>query len=147
VWNAGFRYGWILTAPHGPGFLRGQLEYAIDAVPVFLVMQRSGTAYGGGFNPFAFKWILAPGKQVRPYFEIGGGTLFTNVKVPENTSRVNFTTSGALGLHFLQEILLERGSAVHAHFQRGHQHAESGNQHHPGAHRLWPLHPAQAQER
>ena len=103
VFNIGGRFGLILTAPHGPGFLRGQLEYAIDAVPVFLVMQRTGTAYGAGFNPFAFKWIFAPGKKVRPYFEIGGGTLFTNVRVPENTSRVNFTTSGAMGLHFLRK--------------------------------------------
>src|SRR5262252_9107939 len=23
VWNAGLRYGWILTTPHGPGFLKG----------------------------------------------------------------------------------------------------------------------------
>src|ERR1700687_4330846 len=28
VWNVGFRYGLILTAPHGPGFLRGPLEDA-----------------------------------------------------------------------------------------------------------------------
>src|SRR5260370_33312398 len=26
VWNVGFRYALILTAPHGPGFLRGRLE-------------------------------------------------------------------------------------------------------------------------
>jgi len=56
VWNAGFRYGLILTAPHGPGFLRGRLEYAVDAVPVFLVVQKTNTAYGVGVNPFAFKW-------------------------------------------------------------------------------------------
>lgn len=103
VFNIGGRFGLILTAPHGPGFLRGRLEYAIDAVPVFLVMQTSGTAYGAGFNPFAFKWILLPHQNVAPYFEIGGGTLFTNVQVPETTSRVNFTTSGAFGLHFLRK--------------------------------------------
>jgi lipid A 3-O-deacylase len=102
IFNIGGRFGLILTAPHGPGFLRGRLEYAIDAVPVFLVTQRSGTAYGAGFNPFAFKWALDTQRSVVPYFEIGGGTLFTNVKVPENTSHVNFTTGGALGLHFLR---------------------------------------------
>jgi hypothetical protein len=102
IWNVGFRYGLILTAPHGPGFLRGRLEYAIDAVPVFLVVQKTNTAYGAGINPFAFKWALDTRKGVVPYFEIGGGTLFTNTKVPEGTSRVNFTSSGALGLHFLR---------------------------------------------
>jgi lipid A 3-O-deacylase len=102
VWNVGFRYGLILTAPHGPGFLRGRLEYAVDAVPVFIVVQKTNTAYGAGLNPFAFKWALDTHRSVVPYFEIGGGTLFTNTKVPERTSRINFTTSGALGLHFLR---------------------------------------------
>jgi len=102
VWNVGFRYGLILTAPHGPGFLRGRLEYAVDAVPVFLVVQKTNTAYGAGINPFAFKWALDTRTSVVPYFEIGGGTLFTNTKVPEGTSRINFTSSAALGLHFLR---------------------------------------------
>ncbi len=103
IFNLGGRFALVLTAPHGPGFLRGRLEYAIDAVPVFLVTQRSGTAYGAGVNPFAFKWLLDTHRRVVPYFEIGGGTLFTNVRVPENTSRVNFTTGGALGAHFLRK--------------------------------------------
>jgi len=102
VWNVGFRYGLILTAPHGPGFLRGRLEYALDAVPVFWVFQKTNTAYGAGLNPFAFKWMLDTKHSVAPYFEIGGGTLFTNTKVPEGTSRVNFTSSAALGLHLLR---------------------------------------------
>jgi len=102
VWNLGFRYGLILTAPHGPGFLRGRLEYALDAVPAFVVVQKQNTAYGVGVNPFAFKWLLDTHGSVVPYFELGGGTLFTNKQVPLGTSRVNFTTSGALGLHFLR---------------------------------------------
>jgi hypothetical protein len=102
VWNVGFRYGLILTKPRGPGFLSGRLEYAVDAVPVFLVVQKTNTAYGVGINPFAFKWALDTGKSVVPYFEIGGGTLFTNTKVPEATSHVNFTSGGAFGLHFLR---------------------------------------------
>jgi hypothetical protein len=102
VFNVGVRYGWILTAPHGPGFLRGQFEYAVDAVPVFVVVQRTGTAYGIGLNPIALKWAFRSPHKVVPYFEIGGGTLFTSSDVPPGTSQINFTTSGALGLHFLQ---------------------------------------------
>jgi len=102
VWNVGFRYGLVLTKPHGPGFLRGRLEYAVDAVPVFLVVQKTNTAYGAGINPFAFKWTMDNHGSVAPYLELGGGTLFTNTKVPEGTSRINFTTSGAVGLHFLR---------------------------------------------
>jgi lipid A 3-O-deacylase len=102
VFNIGARYGWILTDAHGPGFLRGRFEYAVDVVPLFLVMQTSNTAYGFGINPFALKWNFAAHGSVVPYVDIGGGTLFTNVKVPEGTSHVNFTTSGALGVHFLR---------------------------------------------
>jgi lipid A 3-O-deacylase len=102
VFNIGARFGWILTDPHGPGFLRGRFEYAVDVVPVFLVTQRTGTAYGFGVNPFALKWNFATHGTVVPYVDLGGGTLFTNVKVPEGTSHVNFTTSGALGAHFLR---------------------------------------------
>jgi hypothetical protein len=101
VWNLGLRYGIVITSPHGPGFLKGQLEYALDVVPVWVITQRINTAYGGGVNPFAFKWILTSPKKVKPYFEIEGGTLFTNTKVPEGTSQINFTSSGAFGAHFL----------------------------------------------
>ena len=102
VLNVGGRYGWILTAPHGPAVLRGQFEYAVDVVPVFVLTQRTGTAFGIGLNPFALKWNFTSPRTVVPYAEFGGGTLFTNTDVPPGTSRVNFTSSGALGLHFLQ---------------------------------------------
>ena len=102
VWNVGLRYGWILTDPAGPGILKGRFEYAVDAVPVFLVVQQTGTAYGVGLNPFALKWNFVPRHNVMPYVDIGGGTLFSNDKVPPGTSHVNFTTSGAIGAHFLR---------------------------------------------
>lgn len=102
VWNIGLRYGLILTGPHGPGFLRGRLEYAVEAVPAFVVFQKQNTAYGVGVNPFAFKWAFATRGNIVPYLEIGGGTLFTNTQVPAGTSRINFTSSGAIGLHFLR---------------------------------------------
>jgi len=103
VWNLGLRYGLILTSPHGPGFLRGQLEYAFDVVPVWVITQKTNTAYGGSVDPFAFKWILNSPKKVKPYFLIEGGALFTDTKVPEGTSQINFTTAGGFGAHFLGE--------------------------------------------
>jgi hypothetical protein len=103
VWNLGLRYGLILTAPHGPGFLRGQLEYAFDAVPAWAIVQKTDTVYGGGVNPFAFKWIFVSPRKVKPFFQIEGGTLFTTREVPEGTSQINFTTSGGIGAHFLGE--------------------------------------------
>ena len=102
VFNIGARYGWILTDAHGPGFLRGRFEYAVDVVPLFLVTQSTNTAYGFGVNPFALKWNFVSRGSAVPYVDIGGGALFTNVKVPEGTSHVNFTPSGAFGVHFLR---------------------------------------------
>ena len=101
LWTAGFRYGWVLTEPHGPGFLRGRFEYALDAVPVFVVFQPSNTAYGAAVNPFALIWDFDTNGRVIPYIDLGGGVLFTNTQVPAGTSRINFTTAGAVGLHFL----------------------------------------------
>lgn len=103
VWNAGVRYGWILTAPHGPGFLNGRFEYAVDAVPAFLVFQPRNTAYGAGINPLGLKWLFASRSSVVPYLELNGGTLFTNHEVPFGTSTINFTSSAALGVHILRE--------------------------------------------
>lgn len=101
VWNAGLRYGWILTAPHGPGFLSGRFEYAVDAVPVFLVFQPANTAYGAGFDPLALKWNFATRGKIAPFIELNGGVLFTNHNVPAGTNNVNFMSSLAVGTHIL----------------------------------------------
>jgi hypothetical protein len=103
VWNVGLRYGWILTRPHGPGFLKGRFEYAVDAVPVFMVFQPGNTTYGVGLNPLNAKWNFATRGSVVPYLEIDGGTLFTTEQVPPGTSRVNFTSGGAIGTHILRD--------------------------------------------
>jgi lipid A 3-O-deacylase len=101
VWNAGVRYGWILTRPHGPGFLKGRFEYLLDATPVFAVWQRFNTTYGGGLSPLGLKWNFATRSRVDPYLELNGGTLFTNKNVPPGTNDVNFTSAGAFGIHVL----------------------------------------------
>jgi hypothetical protein len=100
LWNAGVRYGWILTAPHGPGFLCGRFEIAVDAVPAFVVFQPANTAYGAGVNPVGLKWIFATRGHVAPYLELNGGTLFTTHAVPTGTSTINFTSSAAVGMYF-----------------------------------------------
>jgi lipid A 3-O-deacylase len=102
VWNVGLRYGWVLTKVHGPGFLKGNFEYAVDAVPAFLVFQRANTAYGVGVNPLGLKWDFVQHGSVVPYLELGGGTLFTTHDVPTGTSSVNFTSGAALGMHLLR---------------------------------------------
>jgi len=116
IWNAGFRFGWVLLDSHGPGFLRGRFEYAIDAVPVYLISQTekgkflangaivptaSRVVYGVGANPVNLKWNFERRGRILPYAELSGGLLFTNHDVPPDTSSVNFTPAAAFGAHFL----------------------------------------------
>jgi lipid A 3-O-deacylase len=101
VWTVGGRYGWVLTNPRGPGFLRGKFEYAVDVVPIFWLFQPGNIAYGMAVDPFAFKWNIDTHGQIVPYFDLDGGALITNRQVPPGTSRANFTSSGAVGMHIL----------------------------------------------
>jgi hypothetical protein len=54
ILSFGLRYGWVLTEPHGPRPLRGRFEYAVDAVPATLVLQRTNT-FGTGLDPLVLK--------------------------------------------------------------------------------------------
>lgn len=101
IFDAGLRYGWILLDSHGPSFLKGRFEYAIDAVPLYLIFQPRNTAYGIGVNPLNLKWNFERHGRVVPYAELSGGLLFTTHDVPANTSQVNFTPSAAFGFHYL----------------------------------------------
>jgi hypothetical protein len=99
VWNLGIRYGVILTDLHGPSFLRGRLEYAVDAVPMYAIFQPSGPTYGAGVNPFAFKWMFETRRHVTPYFEFSGGVIFTTRDVPAGISNINFTPGTGIGVN------------------------------------------------
>ena len=101
AFNAGLRYGWILTGPHLPSFIRGRFEYAVDAVPLFLVFQPTNTAYGVGFDPLGLKWNFERHGRILPYLELTGGTVFTNHNVPPGTNTVNFMDQAAFGMHIL----------------------------------------------
>jgi hypothetical protein len=103
VWNAGARYGWIVTDPHLPGLMRGRFEFAVDVVPAFVVFQRANTAFGGGVNPIGFKWIFVTRGHVAPFMELNGGTLITTHEVPTRTSQENFTTGAAFGMYFFRQ--------------------------------------------
>lgn len=99
VWNGGLRYGWVLTDAHGPGILRGRFEYAVDAVPFYLIFQPHGVVYGAGVNPVALKWLFDTGRRVAPYVDIGGGLLLTSSDVPAGISRINFASGTAVGVN------------------------------------------------
>ncbi len=102
IWTVGVRYGLVLTGPHGPGILRGRFEYAVDALPVVMVFQPGGTAYGFGFDPLIMKWNLEPHHRISPYIELGAGGLISTREIPVGESRFNFTPTGALGVNLLR---------------------------------------------
>jgi Lipid A 3-O-deacylase (PagL) len=101
AFNGGLRYGWVLTGPHLPSILRGRFEYAVDAVPVFVVFQPANTAYGVGFDPLGLKWNFERRGRFSPFLELTGGVLFTSHDVPANTNPVNFMDQAAFGTHIL----------------------------------------------
>ena len=103
AFDAGFRYGRVLTGLHWPGILRGRFEYVVDAVPVYLIFQPANTAYAGGFNPLGLKWNFERRGRYSPYLELGGGALFSFHNIPTYTNTVNFSPSAALGTHILGE--------------------------------------------
>jgi hypothetical protein len=103
AFNAGLRYGWILTGPYLPSFLRGRFEYAVDAVPLFLIFQPANTAYGVGFDPLGLKWNFERHGHLSPYLELTGGVVYTNHDLPTGTNTVNFMDQAALGTHILGE--------------------------------------------
>ena len=102
MWNLGVRYGWVLTDAHGPGFLRGRFEYAVDAIPALVVFQPGRNAFGVGIDPWIMKWNFESHRRFAPYIEIGGGVLFSTREIPAGANKFNFIPSGAIGVHLLR---------------------------------------------
>ncbi|HKF21400.1 MAG TPA: acyloxyacyl hydrolase [Candidatus Angelobacter sp.] len=103
TFNGGVRLGKVLTAEHGGGFFRGNFEWAADVMPVYYIWQPAPAknAYAAGFNPVNLKWNFTNSAKTVPYFELGGGVLFSNNEVPAGTSNTNFLTHAALGFQFV----------------------------------------------
>jgi hypothetical protein len=120
VGNINLRVGKILTEEHGSGWYRGNFEYAVDLIPMYLFSGpfkplptnflcpiglrcpapvTNDVVYGGGFNPFVVKWNFTSNRRISPYFELAGGVLFTNHEVPAFTSNINFASQAAIGLN------------------------------------------------
>lgn len=125
--NAGVHAGKVLTAPAGPGILRGQFEYAAELMPywqaftpkqTYIPPVRSlsqipavttgGTYTGIGMTPVILRWDLVRPqghwKRALPWLQGAGGLIWTNHKFPPNgpkgTSVWNFTPQFGVGLHY-----------------------------------------------
>jgi len=118
-WALQLRWGRVLTGPHGPGALRGTLEYAFEVVPA-LVMTQSETVFGGGFNPLLLQYNFTRGGRLVPFVQAGGGMLFTTQDVPAGTAQFNFTPQGGVGVYWL------RGSGASPVFGLRYHHISNG---------------------
>src|SRR4030095_3398421 len=72
LWLTGARFGKVLSSERGHGTMRGELEYAIEAIPAFVVFQDS-TVYGFDITPLLFRWNFTASRKWTPYFELGAG--------------------------------------------------------------------------
>jgi hypothetical protein len=101
IFSAGFRVGRVITAEHGSGWLRGNLEAAFDFHPVNLYFTPIETTYGASITPLNAKWNFTSGNRVAPYVQLSSGVLFTNHDLPfPGTSEVNFQSGIGVGFHF-----------------------------------------------
>ena len=121
---AGGRIGCVLTGEHLSGWLRGNFEWAADAMPVYIVFPPDSGVYGGSFTPVILQWNFTGKKKVAPYFAAQGGVLFSTHNIPPgNTSYVNFTPEGVVGVHiFAREgraVQLEGGIIHHSNASLG----------------------------
>jgi len=98
---AGVHAGKVLTYAHGPGFLSGQFEYAVEAFPFWQSytpkFQREmctsetsctppytvgGTFTGVSITPIILRWNFKGTHRIAPYAQAAGGVLWTNHKYP-----------------------------------------------------------------
>ena len=107
ILNVGVRAGKVMTAPFGPGFLRGQFEYSAELMPwwqgstqqferfnltatsnpnvaAFAGPYLTGGAYNGvSLTPIILRWDLESGsRRLLPFLQGGGGLIWTNHKFP-----------------------------------------------------------------
>ena len=98
----GGRYGRIVTNPKGRGFLKGNMELAVEVCPVYL---QDLTTYGLSFT-LLFRHYMAPRSKLKPFFSFGLGTVFSKDPIPAASSHVNFITQGGLGIMWFAKPLL-----------------------------------------
>src|SRR5580700_11313330 len=92
---AGGRVGRILTHDHLSGWMRGNFEWAVDMMPLYVVFPPQNAVYGGSFKPAIWQWNFTSGKTLAPYVAAAGGVVFSRSNIPPgDTSYVNFTSQG-----------------------------------------------------
>lgn len=97
ILSGGVFVGKVFTGEIGRGWRRGNLEFGMDLIPLFVHLQPE-TLYGGGFEPTVLRWnslgLNSSRRRGRatPFLELAGGAVHTNSNLPAgDTSKFNFT--------------------------------------------------------
>ena len=118
----------------GPGWLRGRLMWAVEAMPLYWQYAPTTTA-GVAVSPLVWRWRFVPRRRAAAFAELAVSGLFTGDPVPEGTESANFITHGAFGIRW------RPGRAASLVTAYRFQHISNGNQlvTNPGvnAHVLW----------
>lgn len=109
------RLGVMLSDPHGDGFFAGNSQFLGELFggPIF---QGAGTVHAGATLLIRYNFFK-PGARVIPYFQIGGGGVYTDISEKGSDGLVSlpveFTLQGGFGLRFMLikqwSLLLEGG--------------------------------------
>ena len=110
----------VLTRPAGHGALRGQFEWGIEVIPLF-GQYHPESALGVGVSPLVWRWHFMPRGPIAPYAELGGGVLWTDVDVPSDTTRANYTAHVTLAVRLAGAKA--RGAIIGYRFE----HISNGN--------------------
>ena len=125
--SAGVHAGKVLTPPLGPGFLRGQFEYAAELFPLWQSYTPAphlqtvnytidgvnytaqapvggGTFTGVSITPIILRWNLALGRQILPWVQGAGGLIWTNHKYPPDYLVPEGTPGGTSVFNFTPQF-------------------------------------------
>lgn len=123
--SAGVRLGKVMTPPLGPGFLRGQFEYAGELMPYWQALTPppheqtvtyhdpatglnysynaffgGGTFTGFSLTPIILRWDLQPHGRIAPWIQAAGGLIYTTHKFPPDVLVPHGTPGGTSVFNF-----------------------------------------------
>jgi Lipid A 3-O-deacylase (PagL) len=102
LWNAGGRFGWMLTDRRKNHFYSSRLEFALDLAPLYVNFQQNGGAWALSVDPAVLKWNFTPHHGLEPFYEVAFGLLEANRGLPVHGSHFNFTAHSTVGARILR---------------------------------------------
>jgi len=96
--------GYMLTDPHGPGWLRGNVELAGEGFGGAVFLGSSGSYVAGGTLWLRYNFLRTKAYGLCPFFQGGGGFTFTDIDRGVVGQRFNFNLDlGAGARYFLSQ--------------------------------------------